>query len=162
MPPRPKPKGDVELAARLRAAFAFADLTKAERAAALGVSVRTVGRYESAELDLPRDLWPAVCEVTGVPEWFLRHGWEPPAVDQNDPLEQRVAALEQMAAGRIARLERQMVQLATMVRQRAGDAPARPADELLQPPADHAPRRPSGRDAASRQAAGARGGSVRS
>lgn len=87
-----------ELAARVRAAFAFADLSKTERAQVLGVSPRTVTRYENGQSDIDPRLLSAISEATGVPEAFFAYGWsqeDPTAVERVEALEHQLAAIRQ-------------------------------------------------------------------
>lgn len=97
-----------DLSARVRAAFAFAGLKKAERAAALGVSARTVTRIESGEVDVDTDRLEAISLSTGVPESFLRHGFhkeEPGLGERVEALENRNAALQDSVTQLRSRLE---------------------------------------------------------
>lgn len=61
--------------ARLRAARAAADLSREELGARIASTARTIRRLE----DEQRRIRPAevrgIAAATGVPEWFLAHGW---------------------------------------------------------------------------------------
>jgi hypothetical protein len=113
MPDKPEPKGDPEMAARLRAAFAYRGLKKPERAAAIGCSMRQVTRYESAEYAVPADRWQAVAEATAVPLWFFEAGFAAQPQPEEPTLAERVEALANRAAdrGQVAQLERGLTEL---------------------------------------------------
>jgi transcriptional regulator with XRE-family HTH domain len=64
-----------ELAARFRAARAYADLTQFELAQALGVDVQTVKRREAGKGDPKRAELIAIASITGVPETFMLDGF---------------------------------------------------------------------------------------
>lgn len=83
-----------ELAARLRAAFAYADMTKAERAEVLGVSQRQVTRILSGEVAVDPYKLPAVAAATGVPESFFEEDW----LNGSPSTPERVEALEHQYA----------------------------------------------------------------
>lgn len=83
-----------EKAALLRAAFAYADLSRPGRAKALGVGPRHVTRYESGETPVPMERWEGVIEATGVPAWFFDTGFEVPPEPVEPTVAERVEALE--------------------------------------------------------------------
>lgn len=64
-----------ELAARFRAARAYADLTQLELAQALGIDVQTVKRREASKGDPKRAELIAIASITGVPETFMLDGF---------------------------------------------------------------------------------------
>ena len=141
MAAKPEPNGDPEEAARLRAAFAYAGKTKAERARILGVALRTVSRWESAETKIPSEAWPLVADATGVPAWFIESGFAIPPQPEEPTLAERVDALE--------------MQISALVKQRAGDETEPPPAELLQPHAAPQPKTDTGTGDARRRARGA-------
>lgn len=65
-----------ELAARFRAARAYADLTQLELAQALGIDVQTVKRREAGKGDPKRAELIAIASITGVPETFMLDGFD--------------------------------------------------------------------------------------
>lgn len=110
-------------AARLRAAFAFARLSKQRRADALGVGVRHVSRYESGETPVPSERLEAVVDATSVPRWFLEHGFTAQPQPEEPTVTERLEALER--------------KVETLVRREsATDDPPAPPGELFQSPAD--------------------------
>lgn len=80
-PPRAKPKvsrqpSTEEMARRLAAAAGYGAFDgKAGLAEALGWSARTLTRRGKQTQLLGRDI-TAIAKITGVPEDFLRYGWE--------------------------------------------------------------------------------------
>jgi transcriptional regulator with XRE-family HTH domain len=66
-----------DLAARVRAAFAYKGLSKSARAKALGVSARQVTRIEAGEASVNPDRLAAIARATGVPRGFLEDGFAP-------------------------------------------------------------------------------------
>jgi transcriptional regulator with XRE-family HTH domain len=85
---------DSEQAARLRAAFAYGGLDKDDRAEVLGVSPRTVTRYQTIGVALSPSQRERVIEATGVPAWFLDSGFEAPPEPEEPTVRERVEALE--------------------------------------------------------------------
>jgi len=130
MAPATQPKGNAELAARVRAALAYKGITDAAACKALGVEKRQIGRYKSAkETDLPAHLIPKLIEATGVPSWFFDTGFnarpegvEPELAERVEALEHRLEAFERAGLSRLL--------------QQAIDRPADPPSE----------QRPSGSD----------------
>jgi transcriptional regulator with XRE-family HTH domain len=98
---------EYELAARIRAARAYANLTRAALAQELkrpDINERTLARFESLQdADPTPDQLIAIAEVCGLPpRWF--------SVDfskLDDPLESIAASLEDVG-DRVSRLERQL------------------------------------------------------
>jgi transcriptional regulator with XRE-family HTH domain len=78
------------LAARIRAAFAYADIKRPAAAAALGVSVETVSRWTSGSGGPPiREVREQIAGLTGVPLDFLEHGFrDPEPATESDELRQ--------------------------------------------------------------------------
>lgn len=122
-------QGDEE-AARLRAAFAYAGLTKAQRAELLGVAPRTVTRVESGQSEVPAGAWPRVIEATGVPSWFASPGFEqdaPSVVERVEALEHRHSTVVD-ALSSVGRLEEELRLLAARVATVEAEALGRSAD----------------------------------
>jgi transcriptional regulator with XRE-family HTH domain len=92
-----------ELAARLRAAFAYADMDKAQRAEVLGVSPRQVTRLLTGEVPLDPYKLPAVAQATGVPESFFEEGWP----DESPSTPERLERVEHLYATLNGRLEQE-------------------------------------------------------
>jgi transcriptional regulator with XRE-family HTH domain len=69
-----------EYHARIRAARAYAGLTREELAAALGMSASTYSNIEHADHPSSREPRPAelvaIAYECGVPVWFMRHGFD--------------------------------------------------------------------------------------
>jgi transcriptional regulator with XRE-family HTH domain len=65
-----------DLAARVRAAAAYAGLDEKRAAKAMGFSTRTLARLESGERDLSVPEAKALAAATGVPLRFLYDGWD--------------------------------------------------------------------------------------
>lgn len=94
MPDQPddKPRGD-ELAARMRAARGWADLSRREMGQALRVSERQVTRLESGQADVTAEIRQRVAEACGVPSWFMDHGFV--VTEPEEPgVSERLEALE--------------------------------------------------------------------
>lgn len=89
---------DPETAARMRAALAYKGLGVGEAAGQFGVAERTIYRWTRAESPIPLEVVEQAAQLTGVPLWFLRHGFEPPHASDDPDLAERVAALEQQIA----------------------------------------------------------------
>ena len=113
MPPR-------DLAARVRAAFAYKGLSKTERAQALGVSVRQATRIESGQAGIPDGRLEQIAQVTGVPLSFLVDGFvndAPSAGERIEALEHQYAALRaEIAEARTAAVEALAAQASTIAR----------------------------------------------
>jgi plasmid maintenance system antidote protein VapI len=89
------PRFDPELAARFRAAFAYAGKTKPKDiAVALAVSTRTVHRLANGNSEIDQDLKDRVTQLTGVPRWFMEHGFDPSATADDPVLAERVERLD--------------------------------------------------------------------
>lgn len=135
--PTPRRGGDPEVAARLRAAFAYARLSKKARAAALGVGERHVHRIESAEVELDPRRLPGVIEATGVPAWFFETGFSTPPETEEPSVAEKVEALEE--------------QMRTVLRRIGGDERRQPPGDLGRaaqgspPSSPHPPQTGSGR-----------------
>jgi transcriptional regulator with XRE-family HTH domain len=106
-----------ELGARLRAAFAYADMDKAQRAEVLGVSPRHVTRIESGEVAVDRDKLPAVAAATGVPESFFTEGWP----DEGPSTSERLERVEHLYATISGRLEQEAEQRRATLTELSGD-----------------------------------------
>jgi hypothetical protein len=89
----PPPGGPA--AGRLRAALAYADLRDGEAADLLSCSKRHLARMKAGDREPNPVQRRALVDATGVPWWFLEHGFAPPvAIRQQDALD-RIAALEE-------------------------------------------------------------------
>lgn len=82
-------------AARVRVAQAWRGLSDDEMAAALGTSRRTIGRLRSGAAPLDDRRRRRITEITGVPMWFMEHGFAAAPEPDEPALDERVAALEQ-------------------------------------------------------------------
>jgi transcriptional regulator with XRE-family HTH domain len=92
-------------AARLRAARAYARISKADMAARLAISVRQLGRLEAGEADVPYELRQRIATVATVPDWFLEHGFdaeyvEPPLAEKVEAALSRLSTIEKLSAQR--------------------------------------------------------------
>lgn len=67
---------EVQTAARLRAARAYADMSRADMAKALGLSETTVKRMEGGQRRLTSDDLETIARVCGVPLAFLLEGFQ--------------------------------------------------------------------------------------
>jgi len=90
---------DTEYAARVRAARAYSGMAAKPFARALKVSARTLSRIENNEptKERSRQEPEIVADTTGVPVWFMQHGFNPPP---SSTLEERVARLEREVRAR--------------------------------------------------------------
>ena len=117
--------GDREATARrVRAARIVAGLTVEELAAKLGgrgLGTRTIGKIERVERDAEPHELQRIAEVTDVPLWFLRHGFDGQAIeDEAEPtLGERLDALQ----GEVEALRGQHSELREM-RERLGTVEA--------------------------------------
>jgi transcriptional regulator with XRE-family HTH domain len=121
-----------EVAARLRAAFAYANMSKADRAAVLQVSARTVTRIESGEVQVAGDKLADVAKATGVPMAFFEDGWPngtPLPVERVDKVEFELETLR----GQVSQLRAGLTALAggtlpTLPERQAPDGRDRPGE----------------------------------
>jgi hypothetical protein len=138
----PEKPGDPEEAARLRAAFAYANMDKPKRAEVLGVAPRTVSRYETAGSPIPADAWPKVLAATGLPSWWAAPNFAP----------------ETAVPGILERLEALEYQMQTLIRRYGVDVPPPPPGELLRSRAKTRPKTSNGSDVGSARGKGAQPG----
>ena len=110
-------------AARLRAAQGYARLSDPDAADILGVSVTQYQRFKRGLAVTTPEQRLALADATGVPPWFMDHGFEPP-----------VAIREDQALGRIAALERQVTLLLQREGARGGLAPPGAGDRRGEDP----------------------------
>jgi transcriptional regulator with XRE-family HTH domain len=85
------------MAARIRAAHAYSDLSRQELAAAINLSARQLGRLESGEVMPDNDLRERIAEVCGVPLEFLEDGWpdgQPSSGERLDALEAQYTGVQ--------------------------------------------------------------------
>jgi transcriptional regulator with XRE-family HTH domain len=82
-------------AARLRAALAYGRLSDAEAADALGVSVTQLSRLKRGAAMCNPVQRRVLAQRTGVPWWFLEHGFAPPVDIREQDALNRIAALEE-------------------------------------------------------------------
>lgn len=88
------------LAARFRAAMAWAGYPgPQEIGKALGFSTRTATRYLAGEAQksgsrYTPQFWERVLELTGVPPWFIEHGWAGANVPDEVGVAEKVEALD--------------------------------------------------------------------
>jgi transcriptional regulator with XRE-family HTH domain len=100
------------VAARIRAAAAYADLHQHELADAIGYGRQQVARYmKGTQEPKAPTLW-AIADVCHVPRWFMEHGWEhhPATPDETD----RLARLEELVLRNSGLLEHDRAALAEM------------------------------------------------
>lgn len=101
-----------EFAKRLRAARAYADLSRKRLAAELGTSESDVRRWEEAD-ETKRRLSPAqrrahlvaVAEACGVPVRWLQEPFDAPLSERVEELQETVTALRQKIEERLSHLE---------------------------------------------------------
>lgn len=86
-------RGD-ELAARVRAARGWADMNRREMGEALGVSERQVTRLESGQAEVTLEISQRIAVATGVPTWFMEHGFAAPAEPEEPAFAERLETLE--------------------------------------------------------------------
>lgn len=120
------PDGPI-LGQRLRVARAYAGLQQKPMSALLGMSVSTYARRERGDWPQGEALkvMPLVVEHTGVPAWFVEHGWRPPEPQAGtrdprtraelDALRKEVtglrAALVSLASGNLRRTQELLARL---------------------------------------------------
>jgi hypothetical protein len=84
-----------EQAARFRAAFAYANYPGPSKIGqALGKSDATVKKLRNGTGVYTHELWEQVIALTGVPRWFIEHGWEGANVPNEVGLAEKVETLE--------------------------------------------------------------------
>lgn len=110
---------DAERAARVRAALAFKfpsagphKVKVPEQAKALGwdhsANNRAIYRLLDGDARLFDEKLETLVAVTGVPRWFLEHGFAPPVETGETEIRLQLAMLERTLSQRLADLERQM------------------------------------------------------
>lgn len=93
--PEHQPQYDMELAARFKAAWAYARIPNKAAAAALGVSERTYSRMTTGATEIDDKAREITVAETGVPAWFIAHGFDPPPATEDPDLLERTKALEE-------------------------------------------------------------------
>lgn len=83
-----------ELAKRIRAARAWADLTQKELGDALGINEQSVKRTEAGTRDPGAPEQWAIAEITGVPRWFITDGFAGAGQLEQDELRDRLERIE--------------------------------------------------------------------
>ena len=79
---------------RLRAARNYRGLTQPDLAAQLDVSVSTLSRWERGEAEVPDRIFLTVGDLCDVPRWFMEHGFNPSAAQEEPALAEDVEALQ--------------------------------------------------------------------
>lgn len=85
------------IAARIRAAHSYSDLSREKLGEVIGLSPRQLGRLESGEVVPDRDMRERIAVACGVPAMFLEVGFEPLA-ERSEDVDQRIADLEELTA----------------------------------------------------------------
>lgn len=90
------PRGG-EAAARIRAAHGYSDLRREDLGAAIGLSLRHLGRLEAGQATADRELRERIANACGVPPAFMEVGFAP-LTDPITDADRRIYLIEQKIA----------------------------------------------------------------
>src|SRR3954469_4335919 len=119
------------LAARVRAARAFADLTQSEVAQRLGVSNMTVKVMEKGGRDFAHEDLEAIADQCGVPLDFMLHGFHVVSEAGNGEVRVIIEGTRQVAEEALARIDDRFDELGRLLGSTTGDLLAQRAVEPL-------------------------------
>jgi transcriptional regulator with XRE-family HTH domain len=124
---------NTKLAARVRAARAFANVTQTVVADRLGVSTMTVKVMEKGSRDFAREDLEAIADLCGVPLDFLLHGFHAVAEVSDSETRVIIEATRQVAHEALARIDDRFDELGELLSSTTAEAIAERTVSRLRP-----------------------------